>query len=61
MISSLDVIGTHEQIFILKQTYQYNPNMHLAFLDLKKAYDTVDREKLLQQLLTKYNAPTYII
>ena len=33
--------GTTEQLFVMQNLFQYNEKLYCAFLDLKKAYDTV--------------------
>ena len=49
--------GTMEHLFVLQSMFQLNTKLYLAFLDLRKAYDTVWRASLIQKLRKMYNFP----
>jgi hypothetical protein len=49
--------STIHQIWTLHNTLQKHKNLHTCLLDLKAAYDTVNRGKLYQKLLHKYQIP----
>ena len=54
-------IGCPEQIFILQQACERFDHLQLSFLDIKKAYDSVDRSLLIQKLQTTYKLPTAFV
>ena len=52
--------STLHQVFILNEIFQENQNIKVLFLDLKSAYDLVNRDKLWEKLgnLYKFNSST---
>lgn len=42
--------GTIEHMFNISTIFEHNPNVKVAFLDLKKAFDTVRRDSLIEKL-----------
>jgi hypothetical protein len=53
--------STLDQCFVLDQIMLHHPNLHHAFLDIKAAFDTVDRRRLWHLLFTRYRVPYSII
>jgi hypothetical protein len=49
--------STQHQLWILDQILKRNKNVKVAFLDIKAAYDTVDRQKLYQKLHNCFQMP----
>ena len=47
--------STINQIFMLKtileQCYEFNIDLHLLFIDFKKAYDNIDRKVMVEALI----------
>src|SRR5215469_17341388 len=55
---------TTDKIFIMQQMlekcYEYNIEMHLLFIDLKQAFDSVDRQKTIQ-ILQELRIPNKLV
>jgi Reverse transcriptase (RNA-dependent DNA polymerase) len=45
------------QVYVLQEIVKENPNMHNIFMDIKAAYDTVDRRILWNDMLTYFGIP----
>ena len=52
--------GTTEQLFCLQHAFNYNRHLYLAFLDLRKAYDSVWIPGLIARL-ENYQAPEALL
>ena len=52
---TIDQIFAIDQIFVVRQIlekfYVYDIDLHLLFIDLKKAFDSINQEKLLESLV----------
>ena len=57
--------GCIDQVYILRilaeKAREFNTPLYLAFVDLKKAYDSVSREALWMILQEKYNLPNKLV
>ncbi len=53
--------ATHQQVFFLDQIMKENPDCINAFLDLKAAYDVVDREILWTCMSREFQVPDELI
>ena len=53
-----------DNIFIMRQIlekcYEYNIKMHILFIDFKQAFDSVDRQKIIQ-ILQELRIPNKLI
>ena len=66
--TSVDVLhvlcGTKEQIStlrnIIEQYIEWNSNLYVCFVDLKKAFDSVDRS-VLWRIMRSYSIPVKIV
>ena len=56
--------GTLEQIFVLRniieQTYEWNDNIYMIFVDFQKAFDSIHRETLWK-IMEAYGIPGKLI
>jgi len=56
--------STMDNIFIMRQIlekcYEYNIKMHILFIDFKQAFDSVDRQKIIQ-ILQELRIPNKLI
>ncbi|CAI6370121.1 unnamed protein product [Macrosiphum euphorbiae] len=56
--------STVDQIFILRQlfqkTWEFDKEMHVLFIDFKKAYDSIHRKSLIN-ILREYNFPQKLV
>jgi hypothetical protein len=57
-------MSTTDNIFIMRQIlekcYEYNIEMHILFIDLKQAFDSVDRQKIIQ-ILQELRIPNKLV
>ena len=53
--------GTIEQVFVLQNIFHSNTQVRAAFLDLRKAYDSVWREALAHKLRHKIGIPENLV
>ena len=53
--------GTAEHLYALAEMFHYNKPMYMHFMDMSKAYDMVDRERLWDKLDKNYNMSDNVI
>ncbi len=53
--------GTNEHTYVLQNIFCHNKKIYSAFLDLKKAYDTVWREAMYEELQKECKMPSHTI
>jgi hypothetical protein len=57
-------LRTTDNIFIMRQIlekcYEYNKEMHVLFIDFKQAFDSVDRQKIIQ-ILQELRVPNKLV
>jgi len=52
--------GTCENLFLFQQLFALTPQLYTAFIDLRKAYDSINRKKLFQKLKNLHICPTLL-
>ena len=53
--------ATLDQVFVLDEISKEHPDLHHVFLDIKAAYDTVDRRRLWWKLRSKLGIPEQLV